>query len=141
MKKAGIIRSFFALATAIAAALTLISLLEPLVSFEAASTAQNEMISTPGAKWTVAMENLPTTAYLWLLLVYVVGSLSAGVVCYAISRRESLLQIVSVLLSLLMLINLSFTPNPVWFWLLAVAAVGLPVFTPVVISRFQKIKA
>lgn len=124
-----------------AAALTLISLLEPLMSFEAASASQKEIISTPDAKWTEAMENLPTLAYLWLLLVYAVGSLSAGMVCYAISRIESLLQIVSVLLSLLMLINLSFTPNPVWFWILAVAAAGLPVFAPVVISRFQKIKA
>jgi hypothetical protein len=141
VRKAGIIRSFFAVATAITAALTLISLLEPLMSFEAASAPQQEIISTPGAKWTEAMENLPTPAYLWLLLVYAVGSLSAGIVCYVISPRESLLQIVSVLLSLLMLINLNYTPNPVWFWFLAVAAIGLPVYTPVVISRFQKIKA
>lgn len=140
MKNAGDIWSYFALVLSLFVAIMLISLLEPLISFDVAAEAEHKAITAPGEKWSDAMEQLPSGAFLWLISVYLFGGFSAGTLYWVIGRKKSLLNILSILLAALALIHLSFTPNPVWFWILAPIAMGLPVHFPRFVFRNKKIE-
>lgn len=140
MKNVGDIWSYFALAFSLFFTIFLISILEPLITFDVAAEAEHNAITAPGAKWSGAMEQLPSGAFLWLIFVYFIGGFSAGLLYWAIGRKKSLLNILSILLAALALIHLSFTPNPIWFWIIAPIAMGLPVHFPKYAFRNKKIE-
>lgn len=126
MKKLGVsLRSLLIYLAALLSAITTITLLEPILTFEAEVVGQ---IEAPAEKWFQVMEHLPTKAYLWMLAVYAVGSLVAGFIAYSYRHQMQNLHAIPFSLVVLLIIHLSFTPNPLWFWFLAPIFIATPFY-------------
>lgn len=82
------------------------------------STAMPEGISIESNEFRLYMESQPTSAYLWIVFGYAIGSIVAGLVLSRFNEHVSTSRItLSGGLMGVGVMNLLTIPHPTWFWL------------------------